>query len=335
MSQAPAPNPFLLPFVECSGHGACQREPSMCRDGEVCLAVCQCDGEWDGADCSRSAAVMASIVAMRKDHLALQAKSLASADLQSPEAVNQQAQTLATIAKPDELVPESRDMMLNIVDSLVSASQSGETEMETSTGTSLLNVVTGAVFSTINKAQAAASKSSAAASENDKRVLVAHLSQSVQAPAMTRTLAANYPVWDPRRWLGDTAVAPTSTASSSNSTTTTGSVVSAAEADAKNASMKMVNTVSSISTSLMKGAVGGEEPVSISTSSLTLSLQRVSSSSLGSSGVSSDGIALPLMSDGTGDVDIRSVSWSTNPVRWTRSLWRVTWGFAQLSFCFC
>ena len=115
--------------VECSGHGECERQPILCRASDACVALCSCESGWAGDDCATSADVMASIVQLRSEHLQLQAQSLSTADLNNPAAVSQQAQTLASIAKADQLVPASRNTVLSIVDTLVSASRAQDSQM--------------------------------------------------------------------------------------------------------------------------------------------------------------------------------------------------------------
>ena len=157
---APEPNPLRLPLMECSGHGTCVREPDQCREGEPCAAVCACDGGWGSSDCSRSKEVMDALIAMRKEHLHMQAQAMASADLSSPTALAQQSQTLASIAVPDQLVPESRNAMLGMAGRLVGAGSASGTSLQPSTGSVLLGVVGGAVFSSIQSSQIAARSSS-------------------------------------------------------------------------------------------------------------------------------------------------------------------------------
>ena len=285
------PNPLRLPQIECSGHGTCVREPDQCREGEPCAAVCICDGEWGSSDCSRSQAVMDSIIAMRKEHLQMQAQAMASADLSNPAAVIQQAQTLASIARPDELVPESRNAMLNMVDTLVSGGSSNATSttpLQPSAGSVLLGVVGGAVFSSIQTSQIASAQSSGR--------LLSTLAHRVQ-----RMLSTN---------------------------------ATAAQEDAKHASEHMSGIVRSISGSIMRGAVSGEEPVVVSSSMVSLSVARVGSdstagASLSSPGGSSIGVTSTITDQ---PMDIRAVSWTNNPVRWEPVCWLGCW--VQSSGCY-
>ena len=52
---------------ECSGRGVCHRDLDPCteEDGGVCVAVCVCDGEWRGSDCSMTPAQLATAQALR------------------------------------------------------------------------------------------------------------------------------------------------------------------------------------------------------------------------------------------------------------------------------
>jgi hypothetical protein len=216
---------------------------------------------------------MDSIIAMRKEHLRMQAQAMASADLSSPSAVIQQAQTLASIARPDELVPESRNAMLNMVDTLVSAgsSQDSSVPLQPSTGSVLLGVVGGAVFSSIQSSQIAARSSS--------RLLL-----SVSQVTGRGLSAAD------------------------------GSSV---QQDAKAASERMTGIVQSMSTSLMRGAVSGEEPVVVNSTMVSLAVARIGSESNSGMSVSSPaGATLVIPSNPTdAPVDVRAVSWTNNPVR--------------------
>ena len=285
------PNPLLLPAVECSGHGSCNRVPLNCRSGDSCAAVCVCDADWDGGDCARSAEMQASIIALRKEHLALQAQSLASADLSSPSALGQQAQTLATIAQPDELVPSSRNTMLDIVSQLINASQSSMVQMAPTTGTSLLGVVSGAVFASINKAQVAL---------------------ATDATSSTGSGGRRLPVGS--EWMRDLL----------DTTSGNTSATSALQQDAQSASSRMVSTVQSLSTSMMTGAVSGEEPVVITTTAVSLSLLRVSGATVVHTTPSGTGISVnpAAAANATGDVDVRAVAWNANPVRGALGQWR-------------
>ena len=100
------------------------------------------------------------------------------------------------------------------------------------------------------------------------------------------------------------------------------------QSDARAMSQQMVSSVHSISTSLMKGTVSGEEPVSVAVPSLSLSLQRVSVTGTTATAVStSSGASIALSQpaslsstniSGTDDrVDIRAVSWLSNPHGWS------------------
>ncbi len=259
--------------------------------------MCDCDAGWGGADCAFTEEVLASIVQLRSQHLQMQAQSLTTADLVSPEALSQQAQTLASIAQPDQLVPESRSVMFDIVNALVSASQSSSTEMRAETGLSLLTVVSNAAFVSIQQARVAvyaAAPSNSTASDRKA---------TGGSGAQSRSL----------RLLSTTSV-------------------EAIQDDARQAADQMVSTVNSISRSLMKGAVAGEEPLSISAPTLDLQLQRLSVSDTSAALVtaaSGSALALPPLSAvysnssaGTGSedrtsVDVRAVAWASNPHGWS------------------
>lgn len=47
--------PFQVPATECSGNGVCLRSPTLCREGELCTAVCVCGPGYYSADCSLTA----------------------------------------------------------------------------------------------------------------------------------------------------------------------------------------------------------------------------------------------------------------------------------------
>jgi hypothetical protein len=80
---------------------------------------------------------------MQRDNLKLQAQSLGSADLTNPDAVNQQAQTLLAIANPDAMTDETKAIVLDIAEKLLTASNT--TALSTKSGQSLLQAITGAV----------------------------------------------------------------------------------------------------------------------------------------------------------------------------------------------
>ena len=47
---------LLIPAVECSGHGECARNPTLCRAGDPsCVATCVCQEGWSTSDCSITA----------------------------------------------------------------------------------------------------------------------------------------------------------------------------------------------------------------------------------------------------------------------------------------
>jgi hypothetical protein len=146
------PNPLKIPAVECSGHGVCAREPATCREEEGCLAVCECADGWDGAACQRSTESMAEVRAMRDNFLALQSNSLAAADLSSAAAVTQQAETLRNVANVDELTPRSRDLVMDMVAALASATTDAIPE---TTAASLLTVAIESAMYALSRASSA------------------------------------------------------------------------------------------------------------------------------------------------------------------------------------
>jgi hypothetical protein len=140
---AAEPNPHLLPAVECSGFGVCVRTPTLCREGESCLATCNCTEGRGGAACDKTTEELLRLQSMQRDNLKLQAQSLGSADLTNPDAVNQQAQTLLAIANPDAMTDETKAIVLDIAEKLLTASNT--TALSTKSGQSLLQAITGAV----------------------------------------------------------------------------------------------------------------------------------------------------------------------------------------------
>jgi hypothetical protein len=216
---------------------------------------------------------MDTLIAMRKEHLRMQAMAMESADLSSPTAMAQQSQTLASIAVPDQLVPESRDSMLAMASRLAGSASTTGAVLQPSTGSVLLGAVGAAVFASIQNAQIAAAHSS-------RRLTV------VAQEAYRRS----------DRFL-----------STSN--------VSSTQVDAMLASQHMSSILQSMSTSLMQGAVSGEEPVVVNSALAGVTLVRVggdggtSGGVLGSRGAS---IVLPATSGDT--MDIRAVSWTNDPV---------------------
>ncbi len=92
-----APNPSLLPLVECSGHGACIRQPAACQQNEACLVVCDCEPFWDGADCGRNATTLASVRVVRETLLSTLLQTLTFADTDSDDSgvLRQFARTFA------------------------------------------------------------------------------------------------------------------------------------------------------------------------------------------------------------------------------------------------
>ncbi|KAA0170949.1 hypothetical protein FNF27_06426 [Cafeteria roenbergensis] len=328
-SLAGGSNPYQIPAVECSGHGSCVRSPALCSEDDTrgCSATCVCDEGWGRRDCLLSAAELQQVQAQKAQFVELQARALETIEA-SDAAVAQQTETLSALSSDAaELTEAAQDGVLSIAETLAGtllpkdgedSASAGKDALSEATGQKLLSVMASVGLSgaDVNAGQFTSSTGSAS---RRRRMQAAQEAELLKEPAARFAWAAQLLAAGraeaPAERLARTSRLLEATASEVNLT-----AVAAAVARAKELTARARLAVDSVARAVALNVQPGEAASVIQGTGVTVSTRRSDAASASDTALPSGasfslgGAAGSL--GGSGPVDLRAVSWDSNPYAW-------------------